>query len=535
MPSAVHVATRLAELNREELVALIEARPWGMGRQLDVHDVADTLLGSDSIDNSLRQLSRVSLEALSAGNGDELSRSLMLSNEDGVPYSEVSPRIPTLSSARMPARPDARIADSSTALHTVVAIRDLISWSYAEPLPMAATGKLLRAEAKLLANGLVIPEAEVETLVWIASQSELVATADRRMRATAAGVELLDDLVGLWKRLSDAVLSQLGVSIADAVRRDGRVDRDYLRWMWAVESPSRDRTIDLVVSAAEMLGLLAGDVTDLGSAWLGGKPAGKPDFPELVSSVYVLDDLSVIAPGPVTSQISDFLDSISRIETRGLAEKRRLDPARILHAVTTGTPAEQILDRLRMMSLTPVSAAVSSTILDIANNTRYVTLNGTGTDTAARVSHPELGAMLVADPRLQRLAPVTIDNSSLLFGAAPDRVETALLDGGYTVVTAQSKSTVSSPTTPSALRIMAEQIHDVGLGTSHMERALIVAGKTRTRVTLTVETGNGTRTMTLEPRNVANGRVRGLDTVADVERTLPISAIITLTTAGDAP
>jgi hypothetical protein len=80
---------------------------------------------------------------------------------------------------------------------------------------------------------------------------------------------------------------------------------------------------------------------------------------------------------------------------------------------------------------------------------------------------------------------------------------------------------------------MAEQIHELGLGTSHMERALIVAGKTRTRVTLTVETGNGPRTMTLEPRNVANGRVRGLDTVADVERTLPISAILTITTAGE--
>jgi len=50
---------------------------------------------------------------------------------------------------------------------------------------------------------------------------------------------------------------------------------------------------------------------------------------------------------------------------------------------------------------------------------------------------------------------------------------------------------------------------------------------------LTVETGNGPRTMTLEPRNVANGRVRGLDTVADVERTLPISAILTITTAGE--
>jgi hypothetical protein len=39
--------------------------------------------------------------------------------------------------------------------------------------------------------------------------------------------------------------------------------------------------------------------------------------------------------------------------------------------------------------------------------------------------------------------------------------------------------------------------------------------------------------MTIEPRQVANGRVRGLDTGSDVERTLPISAIIELTAVGE--
>jgi hypothetical protein len=535
MPSAVHVATRLAELNSVALAALIDARPWGMGRQLDVHDVADTLLSHDSIDAALQTLSRVSLESLRTGAADDVCRTLMLADDTGEAYLEVMKRLPALSAQKLPNVPSARSADSSTALHTVVAVRDLISWAYTEPLPMAATGKLLRAEAKLLGSGLVVPESEVETLVWMASQAGLVNIADRRMRATSAGVDLLDDLGGLWNRLTTSVISILGKSVVDAVRVDRRLDEGYLRWMWAVDSPGKDRTIELVVAASEMLGLLAGDITDLGVAWLEGNTSGLPEFPELVTTVYVLDDLSVIAPGPMTKDTSDFLDSITRIETRGLAAKRRLDPARILHAVTTGTPASHILDRLSSMSLTPVSSAVSSTVLDIANNTRFVTLNGTGTDTAARVSHAELGTMLVADPRLQRLAPVTVDNTSLLFGAAPSRVEAALVDGGYTVVTARAPSTVAQPAAPSPLHFMAEQIHDAGLGTSHMERALIVAGKTRTRVTLTVETGNGTRTMTLEPRNVANGRVRGLDTVADVERTLPISAIITLTTAGDTP
>jgi len=533
MPSAVNVANRLAELDRVALISLIESRPWGMGRQLDAHDVADTLLQTESIVHTLGSLSRPALDLLSSGNADELCRTLLLADQHGSAYPEVLALIPALPKEALPVRPTASPADASTALHTVVAVRDLVSWAYREPLPMAATGKLLRAESKQLASELVIPENEVEALVWMASSAGLVRTADRRMRATLDGVSLLDDLSGTWNRLATAVISSLGESIADAVRHESRIDAEYLRWVWPIIGAGREERISLAASAAEMLGLLAGDITELGADWLANGLASAPEFPELLTAVYVLDDLSVIAPGPITTATVDFLDSITTIETRGLAAKRRLDPARILHAITSGTPADAIVDRLQRLSLTPVSAAVTSTVLDVAHNTRFVALNGTGTDTAARVSHPELGEMLVTDPRLQRLAPVTVDNTSVLFGAAPDRVEAALIDGGYTVVTSAMKSTVAQPPSPSPLHLMAEQIHELGLGTSHMERALIVAGKTRTRVTLTVETGNGPRTMTLEPRNVANGRVRGLDTVADVERTLPISAILTITTAGD--
>jgi hypothetical protein len=80
---------------------------------------------------------------------------------------------------------------------------------------------------------------------------------------------------------------------------------------------------------------------------------------------------------------------------------------------------------------------------------------------------------------------------------------------------------------------LAENLFEVGLGSSHLERALMVAGKARVSVTLVVDTGTGLRTITLEPRQVANGRVRGLDTGSDVERTLPISAIRELKTVGE--
>jgi hypothetical protein len=160
-------------------------------------------------------------------------------------------------------------------------------------------------------------------------------------------------------------------------------------------------------------------------------------------------------------------------------------------------------------------------------------LNGTGTDTGAKASHAELGEMLLTDPRLQRLAPIKVDDFSVLYGASRLRVETALAETRYTVVTPAPERVTVAPDSPTKLLELVRHLHETGLGSSQLERALLTAGKSRSTVTLLVETSTGNRTITLEPRHVANGRVRGLDTVADVERTLPISAIIELLAVGE--
>jgi hypothetical protein len=292
-----------------------------------------------------------------------------------------------------------------------------------------------------------------------------------------------------------------------------------------------------MANGARLFGLTADGTTALGRAFLSQTDDVTAQlatlFPELQTSVYVLDDLSIIAPGPVTRQTADFLGLVSTLETRGLAPKYRLDPALILRAIANGLTAESIVTRLNELSLTPVSPAVTSTIEDTSRNGRYVVLNGTGTDTGAKASHAELGEMLLTDPRLQRLAPIKVDDFSVLYGASRLRVETALAETRYTVVTAAPERVTVAPDSPTKLLELVQHLHETGLGSSQLERALLTAGKSRSTVTLLVETSTGNRTITLEPRHVANGRVRGLDTVADVERTLPISAIIELLAVGE--
>lgn len=538
MPSAVHVANQLAELSLTELTALLLARPQNMGRQRDLHDVADALLTSDSVVTALRGLSRVSLASLGLGRADADAIGLMLADADGTPYPEVLAQLPAIDNSPLPAEPGTAPTNASAMLQTVGAIRDLLAWINDDPLPMSATGGVLKAEEKLLAQGLVIPESEAHVVVWMAERAGFARTVDRKLRITSTGLAAIDNLGELWAATVASVLSELPPTILNQIRGARRLDRTFVEWAWPLRDSGGTRTLDVVLRAAEMLGLVAGATTDCGRAVLMGDESALSTicataFPPLLESVYVLDDLSIIAPGPLSTATATALDTVSSVEARGLASKRRLDASKILRSVTSGVTVDALLETIAAHSLTPLTPAVESTVKDIATNTRFVALNGTGTDTAARASHPELGELLLNDPRLQRLAPVGVDTVTVLYGASQDRVEAALIDGRYTVVTADRSVPIADTAPPSPLVDLAEELHGVGLGSSHLERALLVAGKARARVTLVVETGTGPRTITLEPRQVANGRVRGLDTGSDVERTLPISAILELKAVGE--
>ena len=534
MPSAVHVANRLSELTVSELTELLEARPYQLGRQHDLHDVADTLLTAESIAPTLRSLSRESLLSLS-GVADDVTRGLMLAGQDGTTYPEVTALLPALIDNAIPAAPAAKNTDASTLVHTVVAIRDLIDWTELEPIPMSATGIVLKSEEKLLASELVIPETEVHAVVWMAIRAGLVRIVDRQLRVTSRGLSLRDDMSALWTAAVTATMESLGRSVRDSINIHSRLDAGFLDWAWPLRDANASTVLEFVCRSLDMLGLVAGATTKLGHAVLSNDKAtvNGLEFPALVGSVYVLDDLSIIAPGPVTTATTKILDTISTVETRALGAKRRLNAARILRSIAHGETVESLTESLARVSLTPLTPAVTSTITDIATNTRFVALNGTGTDTAAKASHPELGTMLLTDPRLQRLAPVFVDATTVLYGASRERVETALVEGRYTVVTPHRAVPIADDAPPSAIRTLAESLAETGLGSTHLERALMVAGKARSRVTVVIETGTGQREITLEPRHVANGRVRGLDTGSDVERTFPISAIVELKAVGE--
>jgi hypothetical protein len=155
-------------MSHRELETLVLTRRWQLGKQHDLHDLADTLLSSESIVPTLRSLARPELTSLVAGAADRHARDILLADDSGVPYTEVSVLLPALLEQPIPAEPEPGGDYISVALHSVVALRDLVDWVAEEPLTMGATGGLLRAEEKTLAAGLVVSEEDAISLVHIA-------------------------------------------------------------------------------------------------------------------------------------------------------------------------------------------------------------------------------------------------------------------------------------------------------------------------------------------------------------------------------
>ncbi|MEY4313085.1 MAG: hypothetical protein RLZZ319_594, partial [Actinomycetota bacterium] len=329
MPSAHDVATRLGNLGHDELERLIVARPWHLGRQHDLHDLADALLEADSIAPTLRSVTRSTLTSLAAGHADEIARELLLADASGTPYPEVTAELPAILDQPVPPTPADATADASVALHTVVAVRDLVDWTLLDPVPMGATGTVLKAEERALAHGLVVADAEVATLVHLAEVAGFVRVVARQLFATHRGVAHRDNLVAIRAELIAAARREIGTSLRAAVDENGRVDQPFL--LWALPLRSDAETAHLARFAEEMR--LLGVGVDV-------------DMPGLESRVYVLDDLSIIAPGPLDSATTDFLDSISVPETRGLASRRRLDPALVLRSVSSGTSVDELTNAL---------------------------------------------------------------------------------------------------------------------------------------------------------------------------------------------
>jgi hypothetical protein len=207
-----------------------------------------------------------------------------------------------------------------------------------------------------------------------------------------------------------------------------------LRW----RTPRRaDRLAPVpgMVAEAARLGLLVGGVlSTAGRGLLTSGEDGAADgmrglLPEPVDHVLAQPDLSLIAPGPLVSELADTLTVVADVESSGGATVFRVSEGSVRRALDAGWSAGDLHDFFARSSRTPVPQALDYLIDDVAR--QHGRLRVGAIESYVRSDDHGLLSQVLHDRRtasaeLRRLAP-----GVLVSGLGGDEVLSVLRDAGY--------------------------------------------------------------------------------------------------------
>lgn len=378
------------------------------------------------------------------------------------------------------------------------------------------------------------PELVTAVTGWLAAAA-LVADADGVWRPTSAGRAYLDGgTVERWTILADQWLDSLTVDEHDAL-------------VHGAETGSEATTI------AESIGALSGgDLTPVGRAALSDElddavARVRAAVPDEIDGVYIQPDLTIIAPGPLPARDDAGVRAIADLETRGLASTYRLSLASLARGLGSGLGIDEIRERLRSLSLTPLPQPVEY-LLDEAGRThglvRVRRAGEDGTDgTRVSSSDPTLLDRLGVDQDLRPLDLRHGASGTLFSSLSVETVYWALVEARYPVVledeSGHERPAIEHVTAVPGRASIPPQAHELARAlladsgrladdeaTTWLQRRLELARRARAAVRVRVRIeGDDPRVLELRPLSVSAHRLRARDDASDVERTLPLDAL----------
>lgn len=554
------LAVWLAAATDTQLAALFQARGvrddvgWG-----DFFDAAEALLDPGSIERMLPRLSLAEAAALhSAVRGGDAATAtqteplvaLALLRRDGTPappvVEAVSAKAAPAVAESAPAEPASEHAAARAAeraFTTVAAIADLLLLAAETPLSLLAGGNLAAGEKRRIAEA-GTPVEILDDLVAIAADAEIIARHDRRLRPTPEGEQWL-------RRSASDRWSHLVSAFRTALPRGLRTDAGG--WVpvpgWAQQypwDPTWDERCAGIRARALLLGLIADDGTE--PEWAISLRHGDPIdeaalermLPAEVDRIFLQNDLTAIAPGPLKPALDVRLRGVAERESAAQASSYRFTADSVSHALTAGETAASILDFLGEISLTGIPQPLEYLVMQTAQRHGLVRVFTEAESGRTRVMSTDatlLDAMGV-DQSLRPLA-LSRDAEGLTSRVGRDTVYWTLTDARYPAMIVGSDgqprivdrdpapiaSATAAPDYRALIaRLRAQQGPDADA--AWLDRELEAAVRARAVVLVEILMPDGTtRELQLEASGLGGGRLRGRDRAADVERTLPVGSI----------
>ncbi|WP_029262739.1 MULTISPECIES: helicase-associated domain-containing protein [unclassified Microbacterium] len=559
------LADWLSEASDDDLRRLFTARRVrpDVGWQ-DFFDAAESLLDPTSLSKVLPSLTAAEAKALidaasgvGAGAQEESLTALALLRADGAPYPPVTAALAGRSVPDLPAdQPTAAPSSETASAHaaeraftTVAVLADLLLVARENPFSLLTGGGVNAGEKRQLGEA-GVPVEIVDTLVSIALESGLAVAADRRLRSSqSAEAWLRSSAVERWSVLATSFRDALprGVRSPDGGWTPPQSWSDAHPW-----DPTWPDRAHVLHEAARLLGLIAEDGSE--PEWaVGLRTGGDADaralvrlLPAEVDRIFLQNDLTAIAPGPLEPALDVRLRTIAARESAAQASSYRFTTESVAHAFVAGETEQSILEFLGSLSLTGIPQPLGYLIAQTAQRhglVRVFTDEETGRTRIESTDSHLIQAMAV-DQSLRPLA-LAVHVGSLTTRVSRETVYWALTDARYpaTLVGADGALLVRErhPAAPATLpdldtmdltplitRLRSRQGPDADAAWLDRELEAAVRAKSVLQVTVGMPDGS-TRELLLEATGMGGGRLRGRDRAADVERTLPVSSILAAT------
>ena len=533
----------------------------------DFFDAAEALLDPAAVAKAAPLLPRPLVEAMddAVASGDAVPPGpardallhLGLVSPGGMPYAGAATAWRDVPRPETPGRfittgspeDDAQLAERAfTALSSLA---DVLSLTQPSPLGRTGAGTLGAADRRRLIEAGAVADAETADLViGIGLDAGLLGPVEREWRVTTEGTAwLLRGSADRWAntagRLRDALPAALRTTDGGwqppaqwhlAYPLDpqwsARADRLTAQWrLWAIIDASGRPAVWATALAN------GGDVD---------RTTLQEHLPGEVDRIFLQNDLTAIAPGPLEPAIDARLRRAARRESRAQASTYRFSAESIGAALAAGEDPASLAEFLAAISLTGLPQPLAYELERAAG--RHGRLR-VGADSTGRtqVTASDQGALdtLAVDQALRPLGLVR-DGDRLLSRSSVDAVFWMLSDARYPVAAvdengqarildraklAASADDAPAGTSEARFRPLIERMRRAhssdDADAAWLGRELEQAVKARAMIEVSVRLPDGsTRDFVLEATGLGGGRLRGRDRASDVERTLPVSSIV---------
>ena len=582
MSELLRIAAALRRASDDDLKAVISQRMVNSSGLRDFFDLAESLSQPKSVASTVAGLPRQQIDALiaildeqqpEAKAADALERLMLIDKSNDGKYSLFESTALCLQALEpssveetdgeniglVPIQSDVDRDSGIATFETIQALTELVFDVEQRYIREVGKKNVGLPDIKRLAQHVRQTNEFAREIYELANHADLIGLANGRWQLGPQALAWLDwqperrhrHLLEVWLGLIGATSAQDLLASIRSSEVAGTVSlTQQLRENYPYADGAVSSRIARVVSFAERIGLSHnGWLSSWAIETLGGSietaaHAASAFLPTPQRKLICQADLSLIAPGPLPTDLEIALRRFADTEQIGMASTYRMSALSISHGLETGLTEQQIRSWLLELTDKPLPQPVDYLIREAAQRFGRLTVSAGELETKSLIKSLDsiLLAQIINEAKLKPFAMYAMPDGSIGCRFEPEMVYFGLREAGFSAVRIDTSGNIISPRTPLSTSEQVEAVSTVDADIQRLReqeeklgsepdsddlvRSIQLAIKNKSIIVIGVTTNTGAELeFTLEPIGFANGRLRAKDKKADIERTLPLASI----------